>query len=142
LAIVDPSSGKQPLLSEDKQLILAANGEIYNHRELRKQFEGKYNFQTESDCEVILALIRKGLIYSDEMYFWFYIYDVESYFIAVITWVLFHYTLVGINMELLCGFRIESIEGYCTKIQLFPPGHYMTSKDGEFVQWYKRVDRI
>jgi asparagine synthase (glutamine-hydrolysing) len=48
LAIVDPSSGKQPLLSEDK-LILAANGEIYNHRG-RKQFEGKYNFQTESDC--------------------------------------------------------------------------------------------
>jgi asparagine synthase (glutamine-hydrolysing) len=58
LAIVDPSC-KQPLLSEDKQLILAANGEIYNHRELRKQFEGKYNFQTESDCEVILALYKK-----------------------------------------------------------------------------------
>jgi asparagine synthase (glutamine-hydrolysing) len=41
------------------QLILAANGEIYNHRELRKQFEGKYNFQTESDCEVILALYKE-----------------------------------------------------------------------------------
>jgi asparagine synthase (glutamine-hydrolysing) len=39
----------------------------------------EYNFQTESDCEVILALIRKkDLIYSDEMYFWFYIYDVEK----------------------------------------------------------------
>jgi asparagine synthase (glutamine-hydrolysing) len=47
------------LLSEDGKLILAANGEIYNHRELRKQFEGKYNFQTESDCEVILALQRE-----------------------------------------------------------------------------------
>jgi asparagine synthase (glutamine-hydrolysing) len=41
------------------QLILAANGEIYNHRELRKQFEGKYNFQTESDCEVILGFTKK-----------------------------------------------------------------------------------
>jgi glutamine phosphoribosylpyrophosphate amidotransferase len=95
-------------LSEDKQLILAANGEIYNHRELRKQFEGKYNFQTESDCEVILAIRKKDLIYRrNERYFWFYIYDVEKdeYFVAVITWVLFHYTLVGINMELLCGFR-------------------------------------
>jgi asparagine synthase (glutamine-hydrolysing) len=59
-------------------------------------------------------------------YFGFAIYDVEKdeYFVAVITWVLFHYTLVGINMELLCGFRIESIGGYCTKIQLFPPGLY------------------
>jgi asparagine synthase (glutamine-hydrolysing) len=60
---VDPASGKQPLLSEDKQLVLAANGEIYN-RELRKQFEGKYKFKTESDCEVILALYKeKDLIY-------------------------------------------------------------------------------
>jgi hypothetical protein len=50
---------------------------------------------------------------------------------------LFHYILVGINTELLCGFRTKALEGYCTKIQLFP-GHYMTSKDGEFVQWYKR----
>jgi asparagine synthase (glutamine-hydrolysing) len=64
LAIVDPASGKQPLLSEDGKLVLAANGEIYNHRELRKQFEGKYNFQTESDCEVILSTLqRKGPFY-------------------------------------------------------------------------------
>ena len=56
LAIVDPTSGKQPLFSEDKKLVLAANGEIYNHMALRKQFEGNYNFQTKSDCEVILAL--------------------------------------------------------------------------------------
>ena len=55
LAIVDPASGKQPLLSPNGKLVLAANGEIYNHRELRKQFEGKYDFKTESDCEVILA---------------------------------------------------------------------------------------
>jgi asparagine synthase (glutamine-hydrolysing) len=59
---VDPASGKQPLLSEDGKLVLAANGEIYNHRELRKQFEGKYNFQTESDCEVIALYKEKGRI--------------------------------------------------------------------------------
>ena len=59
LAIVDPASGKQPLFSEDKKLILAANGEIYNHRELRKQFEGKYDFKTASDCEVILKATVK-----------------------------------------------------------------------------------
>ena len=58
LAIVDPASGKQPLFSEDKKLILAANGEIYNHRQLRMQFDGKYYFQTESDCEVILHMFK------------------------------------------------------------------------------------
>ena len=50
LAIVDPASGKQPLFSEDKKLILAANGEIYNHQDIRKKYEGSYNFQTQSDC--------------------------------------------------------------------------------------------
>ena len=59
LAIVDPASGKQPLYSEDGAIVLAANGEIYNHLELRKQFEGKYHFKTESDCEVILALYQE-----------------------------------------------------------------------------------
>ena len=44
LAIVDPASGKQPLFSQDKNLVLAANGEIYNHSELRKQFPD-YNFK-------------------------------------------------------------------------------------------------
>ena len=68
LAIVDPASGKQPLLSPDGQLILAANGEIYNHQSLRKQFEGKYSFRTASDCEVILALYQeKGPTFLDEL---------------------------------------------------------------------------
>jgi len=58
LAIVDPASGKQPLLSPNGKLVLAANGEIYNHLELRKEFEGTYEFQTQSDCEVILAFIK------------------------------------------------------------------------------------
>ena len=59
LAIVDPTSGNQPLYSENGRYVLAANGEIYNHQELRKQFEGKYNFATASDCEVILALYQE-----------------------------------------------------------------------------------
>jgi asparagine synthase (glutamine-hydrolysing) len=120
LAIVDPSSGKQPLLSEDKQLILAANGEIYKNcvSNLKENI-------TESDCEVILALYKKRTSFRQmNGIFGFAIYDVEkeSILLPVITWgLLFHYTLVGINMELLCGFRID-IEGYCTKIQLFPQG--------------------
>ena len=56
LAIVDPISGKQPLLSENNDLVLAINGEIYNHLDLRNEFKEKYNFKTKSDCEIILAL--------------------------------------------------------------------------------------
>ena len=77
LAIVDPKSGGQPLYSEDKELILAANGEIYNHQELRKEVEG-YRFQTESDCEVILALYKKkGIRFIEELngIFAFALYD-------------------------------------------------------------------
>ncbi|WP_298761824.1 asparagine synthase B [uncultured Psychroserpens sp.] len=144
LAIVDPASGKQPLFSEDKKLILAANGEIYNHRLLRAQFEGKYQFQTESDCEVILALYQeKGVDFVDEMngIFGFAIYDAEKdeYFIARD-----HMGIIPLyigwdqNGTFYVASELKALEGVCTKIELFPPGHYMSSKDGEFVQWYKR----
>lgn len=144
LAIVDPASGKQPLFSQDGKLVLAANGEIYNHRELRKQFEGKYHFQTESDCEVILALYKKkGVHFIDEMngIFGFAIYDVDKdeYFVARD-----HMGIIPLYIgwdqhgTFYVASELKALEGYCTKIQLFPPGHYMTSKDGEFVQWYKR----
>ncbi|WP_033960683.1 asparagine synthase B [Psychroserpens jangbogonensis] len=143
LAIVDPASGKQPLLSEDKQLILAANGEIYNHRELRKQFPS-YQFQTESDCEVILALYQeKGVSFLDELngIFGFAIYDVEKdeYFIARD-----HMGIIPLyigwdqNGTFYVASELKALEGVCTKIELFPPGHYLSSKDGKFVQWYKR----
>ncbi len=143
LAIVDPASGKQPLFSEDKKLILAANGEIYNHKALRAQFP-QYKFQTESDCEVILALYKeKGVDFVDEMngIFGFAIYDVEKdeYFIARD-----HMGIIPLYMgwdqhgTFYVASELKALEGVCTKIELFPPGHYMSSKDGELVQWYKR----
>ncbi|WP_336065013.1 asparagine synthase B [Mesoflavibacter sp. CH_XMU1404-2] len=144
LAIVDPASGKQPLFSPDKKLVLAANGEIYNHRELRKQFEGEYDFQTQSDCEVILALYQeKGVDFVDEMngIFGFAIYDTEKdeYFIARD-----HMGIIPLyigwdqNGTFYVASELKALEGICTKIELFPPGHYMSSKDGEFVKWWKR----
>jgi len=143
LAIVDPASGKQPLFSPDQKLILAANGEIYNHRELRKQFPD-YKFQTESDCEVILALYQeKGVDFVDDMngIFGFAIYDTEKdeYFIARD-----HMGIIPLyigwdkNGTFYVASELKALEGICTKIELFPPGHYMSSKDGEFVKWYKR----
>ncbi|AEH00214.1 asparagine synthase B [Lacinutrix sp. 5H-3-7-4] len=143
LAIVDPASGKQPLFSPDKKLILAANGEIYNHRELRKQYPD-YDFQTESDCEIILALYQeKGVDFVDDMngIFGFAIYDTEKdeYFIARD-----HMGIIPLyigwdqNGTFYVASELKALEGTCSKIELFPPGHYMSSKDGEFVQWYKR----
>lgn len=144
LAIVDPASGQQPLFSEDKKLVLAANGEIYNHRELKKQFNFDYNFQTESDCEVILALYKeKGVGFLDDMngMFGFALYDVEKdeYIIARD-----HMGIIPLyigwdqNGTFYIASELKALEGTCAKIELFPPGHYMSSKDGEFVQWYKR----
>lgn len=144
LAIVDPASGKQPLFSEDKKLILAANGEIYNHQELRRQFEGTYHFQTESDCEVILALYqKKGADFIDEMngIFGFALYDAENdeYFIARD-----HMGIIPLyigwdaNGTFYVASELKALEGVCTKIELFPPGHYLSSKDGELTRWYNR----
>ena len=144
LAIVDPASGKQPLLSPNGKLVLAANGEIYNHRELRKQFEGKYDFQTESDCEVILALYQeKGVDFLDEMngIFGFTIYDAEKdeYFVARD-----HMGIIPLYMgwdkngTFYVASELKALEGTCTKIELFPPGHYLHSSDGELKRWYSR----
>ena len=68
LSIVDPQSGGQPLYSPDRKQILTVNGEIYNHRDVRAKYAGKYDFQTGSDCEVILALYRdKGIHFLEDL---------------------------------------------------------------------------
>lgn len=144
LAIVDPTSGKQPLYSEDGSIILAANGEIYNHLELRKKFKGKYQFRTESDCEVILALYKeKGADFVDDLngIFAFAIYDSsnDSYFIARD-----HMGIIPLYMgwdkhgTFYVASELKALEGVCAKIELFPPGHYWKSGDKAPTQWYKR----
>lgn len=144
LAIVDPASGKQPLFSEDRNLILAANGEIYNHRELRARLQESYNFQTKSDCEVILALYKeKGCEFLDELngIFGFAIYDVEKdeYFIARD-----HMGIIPLYIgwdkkgTFYVASELKALEGTCTRIELFPPGHYLHSSEGSFVRWYTR----
>ncbi len=144
LAIVDPASGKQPLFSEDGKLVLAANGEIYNHRELRKPFEGKYAFKTQSDCEVILALYKeKGPDFLDDMngIFGFALYDSEKkeYFVARD-----HMGIIPLYIgwdkmgTFYVASELKALEGICNKIEVFPPGHYLHSSDGETRRWYSR----
>lgn len=144
LAIVDPTSGKQPLFSEDGKLVLAANGEIYNHMELRNSLNIDYHFQTKSDCEVILALYReKGAAFLDDLngIFGFALYDAQqdSYLIARD-----HMGIIPLYMgwdkdgTFYVASELKALEGVCSKIELFPPGHYLSSEDGELKRWYSR----
>ncbi|MFA6872433.1 MAG: asparagine synthase B [Bacteroidaceae bacterium] len=144
LSIVDPESGGQPLLSDDEKLVLCVNGEIYNHRDIRKKYEGKYNFQTGSDCEVILALYKdKGIDFLEELngIFAFALYDVErdEFMIARDPiGVIPLYIGYDADGKVYCASELKALEGYCDRYEPFLPGHYYSSKDGKLTKWYKR----
>ena len=144
LAIVDPASGNQPIYSDDKNLILAANGEIYNHQDLRAQLGSNYAFQTNSDCEIILALYKeKGVNFIDDLngIFGFVLYDEvnDEYLIARD-----HMGIIPLYMgwdkhgTFYISSELKALEGVCNKIEIFPPGHFMSSKDNKLVKWYDR----
>ena len=60
LSIIDLEGGRQPLLNQDRSVWVVCNGEIYNYRALRREFEQRgYPFQTHSDCELIVALYER-----------------------------------------------------------------------------------
>ena len=143
LAIVDPTSGKQPLISPSENLILAANGEIYNHQALRENCENEYAFKTKSDCEVILAMYQKyGKSFVKKLngIFAFAIYDKDKneYFIARD-----HMGIIPLYMgwdkngTFYVASELKALEGVCTKIELFPPGHSLNSGDSEPERWYE-----
>ena len=138
LSIVDPLSGKQPLVSDDEKIILAANGEIYNHKEIRARFEGSYKFRTGSDCEVIIPLYKKyresgdftKMIEELSGIFAFALYDSEHdvYLIAR--------DEIGV-IPLYQGWdkagryyvasELKALEGDCQTIEEFPNGSYLYS---------------
>lgn len=144
LSIVDPESGKQPLYSSDNKQVLAVNGEIYNHQEIRERFKGRYSFQTGSDCEVILALYReKGIDFLEDIsgIFAFALYDIEkdAFLIArdpigVIP------LYIGRDKDgtVYVASELKALEGQCDEYEPFLPGHYYWSKDGEMRRYYKR----
>ena len=143
LAIVDPTSGKQPILSEDGLKVIAVNGEIYNHKNLKKTLTSSYNFRTESDCEVILALYEnKGVDFLNDLngIFAFALYDSskDRYLIARD-----HMGIIPLYMGwdddniFYVSSELKSLEGVCSKIELFPPGHYLLSDSSELIKWYK-----
>ena len=144
LSIVDPRSGKQPLISSDGNLILAINGEIYNHQEIRERYKGSYEFRTHSDCEVILPLYReKGPSFLEDLngIFAFALYDREKdcYLIARDhIGIIPLYTGRDHYGNFYVASELKALEGICNKIEEFLPGHYLLSSDGVMTKWYSR----
>ena len=89
LAIMDPTSGDQPLYNEDKTVIVTVNGEIYNHLALKREIQARRarKFGSESDCEVIAHMyedLGEGFVSQLDGMFAFVVYDKrDSSFIAV-----------------------------------------------------------
>lgn len=144
LSIVDPASGSQPFVSEDGNLVLAVNGEIYNHRDIREQYKDKYTFQTGSDCEVIMALYKdKGVDFLDELsgIYAFALYDKEKdlYLIARDPMgVIPLYWGKDADGTRYCASELKALEGYCETYERFPPGHLYCNKEGKLHKWYER----
>ena len=146
LAIVDPAGGSQPLRSADGMLVLAVNGEIYNHRELELRLGAPYAFQTGSDCEVINALYaqREDIgTWLGELngIFAFALWDRDRqrYLIArdpigvcPLYWGHDSHGRVCVASEM------KALAGICADLAQFPPGHYYDSARGEPVQYYIR----
>ncbi len=144
LSIVDPQSGKQPLYSPDGKQVLAVNGEIYNHQQIRQETASEYEYQTGSDCEVILALYRAhGINFLECLsgIFAFALYDEErdEYLIArdpigVIPLYIGH----DKDGKTYVASELKALEGFCDEYEPFLPGHYLYSREGVMRRWYTR----
>lgn len=144
LSIVGVDSGKQPLYSKDGNLVLAVNGEIYNHKEIRSRYPD-YEFLTHSDCEVILALYKdKGVDLFEDLngIFAFALYDVENDICLIGR---DHMGIIPLYMgyddhgQFYVASELKALEGVCPNVQEFLSGYYMCSAEGnELKRWYKR----
>ena len=144
LSIVDPESGGQPLYAPDRQQVLAVNGEIYNHQDIRKSYSGRYEFQTGSDCEVILALYRdKGINFLEDLsgIFAFVLYDEsEDAFLIARDPIGVIPLYIGYDADgtVYVASELKALEGNCERYESFLPGHYYWSKTPGMRRYYQR----
>ena len=144
LSIVDPESGGQPLFSPDRKVVLAVNGEIYNHQEIRRQYAGRYDFQTGSDCEVILALYRdKDIDFLEDIsgIFAFALYDEEKDAFLIARdpiGVIPLYIGYDSDATVYVASELKALEGQCERYEPFLPGHYYWSKEPGMKRYYHR----
>ncbi|MBO1273436.1 asparagine synthase B [Shewanella sp. 4t3-1-2LB] len=143
LAIVDIEHGAQPLYSEDNSLVLAVNGEIYNHKELKAKLGDKYRYQTNSDCEVILALYQEyGCEFLDMLngIFAFVLYDqkLNRYLIGRDhIGIIPLYTGRDAAGNFYVASEMKALMPVCKTVDVFAPGQYLLS-GGEPVKYYQR----
>jgi asparagine synthase (glutamine-hydrolysing) len=145
LAIVDPEGGSQPLLSADGDLVLAVNGEIYNHQELKREARQSYIYLTNSDCEVINALYRAeapgSFLNKLNGIFAFALWDRanrraliarDPIGVCPLYW--------GHDPEerLWVASEMKALVGICHDIAPFPPGCFFSSDQGELVRYYEK----
>lgn len=144
LSIVDPESGGQPLYAPDRNQVLAVNGEIYNHRQLREELSDVYDFQTGSDCEVILALYRTyGIHFLEKLngIFAFALYDVEQDAFLIARdpiGVIPLYIGYDDDGKVYVASELKALEGQCDRYEPFLPGHYYWSKEPDMTRYYHR----
>ena len=144
LSIVDPESGGQPLYSPDRRQVLAVNGEIYNHQEIRRRYAGRYEFQTGSDCEVILALYReKGTDFLEDIsgIFAFVLYDEEKNAFLIARDPIGVIPLyIGYDRDgtVYVASELKALEGQCERYEPFLPGHYYWSGEPGMKRYYRR----
>ncbi len=167
LSIVDPESGRQPLFSPDRKQVLAVNGEIYNHQEIRRCFAGQYDFQTGSDCEVVLSLYRsltpnagltpnpspvgEGNFVTHEKIcsmleqlngiFAFALYDEErDAFLIARDPIGVIPLYIGYDSDgtVYVASELKALEGQCERYEPFLPGHYLWSEDPGMIRYYQR----
>ena len=144
LSIVDPESGRQPLFSPDRKQVLTVNGEIYNHQEIRRRYAGQYEFQTGSDCEVILALYRdKGIHFLEDLngIFAFVLYDEENGEFLIARdpiGVIPLYIGYDADGTVYAASELKALEGQCERYEPFLPGHYYWSGSPGMKRYYQR----
>ena len=144
LSIVDPESGQQPLYAPDRRQVLAVNGEIYNHQQIREYYKGQYEFQTGSDCEVILALYRdKGIHFLEDLsgIFAFALYDEEKDEFLIARdpiGVIPLYIGYDDDGTVYVASELKALEGQCQRYEPFLPGHYLWSVEGKMKRYYHR----
>ncbi|KAL4819092.1 hypothetical protein BDW67DRAFT_155205 [Aspergillus spinulosporus] len=145
LCIVGVDSGAQPLVNDDESLALAVNGEIYNHRIVRKTLDVEYNYKTHSDCEVIIPLYMKyGLDapkHLDGMFAWVLYDKKEDRVVAARDPIGICSFYIGWSSEtpgaVYFASELKSLHPVCDKIEAFPPGHVFDSKSGEFSRYFQ-----
>ena len=144
LSIVDTEHGAQPLYNGDKSNVLAVNGEIYNHKALASTLNVDYEFQTASDCEIILPLYEEfGVEFVDKLQgmFAFIVYNEKdnSYLVARDhIGIIPLYTGYDSEGNFYVASEMKALMPICKTVEEFPPGHILDSRVGKLQRYYKR----